>query len=98
MGSLLVIVVGFIGVVIFSHLRKQAELANALIKQYCQQQQLQWLSTAQAGISWYPHKGSLFRYKFNFEFSSNGENAYQACLVMAGPTVLEFIVPPYAID
>lgn len=49
MGSLLTIVVGFIGIVIFSHLRKQAELANALIKQYCQQQQLQWLSTSQAG-------------------------------------------------
>lgn len=98
MGSLFVLVAGFIGVVMFLHLRRQAELANALITQYCQQQQLQWLSTAQAGISWYPHNGSLLRYKFNFEFSSNGENAYQACLVMAGPRVLEFVVPPYAID
>ncbi|KXO11920.1 hypothetical protein AKG98_4416 [Moritella sp. JT01] len=98
MGSLLTIVAGFIGVVIFIHLRKQAELANALIKQYCEQQQLQWLATAQAGISWFPHKGSLFRYKFNFDFSSNGENAYQGTLIMAGPTVLHFVVPPYAID
>lgn len=98
MGSLLAIIVGFMGVVIFLHLRKQAELANTLIKQYCQQQQLQWLSTAQAGISWCPHKSSLFRYTFNFEFSSNGENAYQATLIMAGPTVLHFVVPPYSID
>lgn len=98
MGNLLVIVIGFIGVIVFLHLRKQAELANRLIKQYCNEQQLQWVSTAQAGISWYPHKGSLLRYKFNFEFSSNGENCYQASLLMAGPRVLQFIVPPYVIN
>ena len=40
MGNLLVIVIGFIGVIVFLHLRKQAELANRLIKQYCDEQQL----------------------------------------------------------
>lgn len=98
MTNLLIILFGFIGIMVFKHLRKQAEIANSHIQQYCADQQLQWLSTAQSGIGWQPHKGSLFRYRFNFEFSSNGENCYQASLIMLGPRVMQFIVPPYTID
>lgn len=97
MENLLLILFGFIGIMLFRHFRKQAELAHALIQDYCQQEQLQWLSTAQAGVGWQPHKSSLLSYKFNFEFSSNGENRYQGTLIMLGPLPSQFILPPYAI-
>jgi len=98
MTNLLIILFGFIGIMVFRHLRKQSELANKHILRYCEEQNLQWLSTAAIAIGWQPHKSSLFRYKFNFEFSSSGANCYQGTLIMLGPIADQFILPPYAID
>lgn len=98
MASLILIMIGFIGAVLFLHLRRQSEVANAIIQQYCREHDLQWVSTARAGQYWGPQKNGLLVYRFNFEFSSNGENCYQGTLLMSGLHSLSFIVPPYAID
>ena len=98
MGSLFTIVIGFGAIVLFLHFRKQAERANQVIQQYCQEQELQWLSTAAAGLRWQPQYGHLLCYRFNFEFSSNGENCYQGTLLMAGPRDYQFILPPYQVN
>ncbi len=98
MGSLFLILLGFLGGVLFLHLRRQSEVANTIIRQYCRESGLQWISTARAGQYWAPQKNGLLVYRFNFEFSSNGENCYQGTLLMSGLHSISFIVPPYTID
>ena len=75
-----------------------SEQTNTYLKQYCDKHGLQLLSVARAKTR------SSFKYgkpdwhsKFNFEFSSNGEDRYTGEVELVGMRVLRTEVPPHRV-
>lgn len=89
-----------IGMVAFQFWRIRAitEQANGYLHQYCEQRQLQLISVARVKTRLSVHRGKLDWYnRFVFEFSGNGEDAYQGELDMAGLRVVDTRLPAYRV-
>jgi len=91
------LIIGFTGYQ-FWRIRGISERTNVYLKQYCNSNNLQLLSVARAKTRF------TFRYgkpdwhsKFNFEFSSNGEDRYTGEVELVGMHVLRTEVPPHRV-
>ncbi|MDP5254867.1 MULTISPECIES: DUF3301 domain-containing protein [unclassified Vibrio] len=78
--------------------RQQAERAHVLISHKCKQLDLQLISVSLHRLQW-PCATTEWRwiYQFQFEFSSLGDDCYQAILHMHGPRAQRWDIPPYRI-
>ncbi|MBN7821419.1 DUF3301 domain-containing protein [Bowmanella sp. Y26] len=82
----------------FWRIRAMTEQAYRYMDNYCNKQGLQLLSLSRYKTRIRPYRGKLDWYcEFNFEFSGNGEDAYQGSLVMQGMQVTETNLPPYRV-
>lgn len=82
----------------FWRIRAISESASEYLTGYCKKQGLQLISVSRRKTRIGSYRGKLDWYtEFNFEFSGNGEDAYQGALVMRGRQVTETTLPPYRI-
>ncbi|MGL5947726.1 MAG: DUF3301 domain-containing protein [Aeromonas sp.] len=79
---------------LFWRQRQQAELATRYLRQYCQRQDLQLLSVARSRRQWSRQPLGLLTL-YQFEFSSDGESAYQGTLRLRGLQVVGIDLPPF---
>ncbi|WP_371189113.1 DUF3301 domain-containing protein [Thalassotalea maritima] len=81
------------------YIRDIAERARTVCQQYCKQHRLQYISIARQAtrIACNKRRGIFIRCEFVFEFSGDGESAYQGTLIMNNKSVKDFILPPYKI-
>lgn len=83
----------------FWRIRAISEHARNYLYQYCQQRNLQLLSVARVQTRLSLYRGKIdWKNEFAFEFSGNGEDAYQGVLVMSGLSVLDTQLPAYKIN
>ncbi|GGD66899.1 DUF3301 domain-containing protein [Lacimicrobium alkaliphilum] len=91
---LLVIMIGWQ----FWRIRAISERASDYLNHYCKKQGLQLISVSRRKTRINSYRGKLDWYtEFNFEFSGNGEDAYQGLLTMRGLYVTQTTLPPYRI-
>ncbi|MDF2179633.1 DUF3301 domain-containing protein [Aliiglaciecola sp. CAU 1673] len=82
----------------FWRIRAISEKAHVYLEQYCQQQGLQLISLSRVKTRLTSIRGKLdWHSEFTFEFSGNGEDAYQGKLIMGGLKVLQTDLPPYRV-
>jgi hypothetical protein len=82
----------------FWRIRAISESASEYLTRYCSQQGLQLISLSRRKTRLGSYRGKLDWYtEFNFEFSGNGEDAYQGVLIMRGQHVTQTTLPPYRI-
>lgn len=83
----------------FYHQRKIAELARDHAAKYCEQNNLQFISIAKikARLKSQPHRGLIWCNEYQFEFSGDGESAYQGHLTMHGTRLESVDLPVYRI-
>lgn len=83
----------------FWRIRGIAEQAKRYLHQYCESQQLQLISVARHKTRLTLHKGRVDWFnEFIFEFSGNGEDAYQGILTMKGLHVIDTDLPAYRVN
>ncbi|MBR9726778.1 DUF3301 domain-containing protein [Shewanella intestini] len=91
MSDFLIIVAVVVIAAFFWQLRQMAELSKMFAEQSCAKQRVQFLSIAMVNAK--PtiggHTGLCWHTRFMFEFSTNGENLYQAHIHMKGKTILK---------
>lgn len=82
----------------FWRIRSISEKTGQYLNTYCQQNGLQLISVARKS-SWFSFKSGKLDWlsTYEFEFSSNGENAYKGKVTLIGLKVLETELPPYQI-
>ena len=81
----------------FAAMRKIAERARALSKQYCEQQNLQFIAIARTStaIKFTKKHGLHAKTQYEFEFSGDGESSYKGTLIMIGNKADSFDLPVY---
>lgn len=83
----------------FWRIRAISESANRYVVQYCEKQQLQFISIARGRTRPGIVQGKPdWKTQFIFEFSGNGEDKYQGVLEMEGLRAISTIVPPYKVN
>lgn len=83
----------------FWRIRAISEHARQYLQHYCQQHNLQLLSVARRKTRLSVLRGKIdWKSEFIFEFSGNGEDAYQGVLIMTGLRVLATRLPAYKIN
>ncbi|MDV5171730.1 DUF3301 domain-containing protein [Photobacterium rosenbergii] len=92
LGILLLAIVGYL----FWQQRRQTELANYFINQRCEHLGLQLLNTARGEHRLRDRNGRWgWHTIYLFEFSADGQDAYQGHIVMKGFHPLTIHVPPH---
>jgi hypothetical protein len=83
----------------FIYQRQLAEIARRQVKNYCEQQNLQFLAIARnrTRLAFNKRAGIHWRVCFEFEFSGDGESSSCGTLLMAGKKVREFNLPAYRV-
>ncbi|WP_102796598.1 DUF3301 domain-containing protein [Bowmanella denitrificans] len=82
----------------FWRVRAMSEKAYGYLQDYCNKQGLQLISLSRRKTRIRPFHGKLDWYcEFDFEFSGNGEDAYQGSLIMRGMQVTDTQLPPYRV-
>lgn len=83
----------------FWRVRAISEAVKQHLEAYCDRQNLQLISVARVKTRIGSYRGKLdLHSEFAFEFSGNGENAYQGEVKMVGVTLLDVQTPAYRID
>ncbi|GBL04142.1 DUF3301 domain-containing protein [Glaciecola sp. KUL10] len=83
----------------FWRLRGIAEHCIAFAKQYCDNNNLQFISLARQSTKFTIYKGKLdWKISYTLEFSSNGEDAYEGKLVSIGKHIASVELPVYKIN
>lgn len=83
----------------FWRLRGIAEHIIAFSKNYCEKNNLQFISLARQSTKLTVFKGKLdWKITYLLEFSSNGEDAYNGHLVSIGKQVASIDLPAYKIN
>ncbi|TDF39531.1 DUF3301 domain-containing protein [Alteromonadaceae bacterium M269] len=99
LGDILVSVILITVIFQFWRIREIAEKAKSHLNQYCEDNDLQFISVARHKTRLTTVKGRLdWRCVFCVEFSSNGEDAYTGTLVMEGLHVASTDMPAYRIN
>ena len=83
----------------FIFLRKVAEFARHHIRQYCQQEKLQFLAIARVSsrLRFNKRMGLHWLSIFEFEFSGDGESRYSGRVALQNYKLAEIDVPAYRI-
>lgn len=79
--------------------RKVAEAANIHAKRQCEQLNVQLMSVActKRRFGFLKNSKPGIKSEFMFEFSSDGENAYQGMMFMENELLKQVVVPPHKI-
>jgi hypothetical protein len=80
-------------------LRGIGEFSIQYANQYCEKQDLQFLSLARHSTRISAHRGKLdWKIIYQLEFSSSGSDAYIGTMTCFGHAVIEMYLPAYKID
>ena len=83
----------------FWRLRGMAEYSIQYATQYCEKQDLQFLSLARRSTRIASHRGKLdWKIVYQLEFSSSGSDAYIGTMTSFGNSVIEMNLPAFRID
>lgn len=84
----------------FIYLRKISEYARGHINNYCETENLQFISLARKSsrISFNKQQGPHWVSIFEFEFSGDGESSYLGEMTLKGYKVDKVTMPPYKIS
>ena len=97
--DVVVLLVVFVVMVQFWHIRAITEIANRYLSEFCEERQLQLLSVARFKTRIGLHRGKPdWHTTFVFEFSGNGEDKYTGTLAMQGRQVMNTDLPAYRIS
>ncbi|GLR70843.1 DUF3301 domain-containing protein [Agaribacter marinus] len=82
----------------FWRIRGIAEYAVAYSKQYCERENLQYISLARTSTKLGIHRGKLdWKNSYELAFSSDGETAYIGTVKTVGKKVIEVNLPVYRV-
>ena len=83
----------------FMYQRKMAESARRYIVNYCEKNQLQFISIAKlkTRLGFSKREGLLWKNDYHFEFSGDGESRYEGTLTMHGVRVYNIDMPVYRV-
>jgi hypothetical protein len=83
----------------FWRLRDIGEFSIQYANQYCEKQNLQFLSLARRSTRISAHRGKLdWKIVYQLEFSSSGSDAYIGTMTCFDNSVIEMNLPAYKID
>jgi hypothetical protein len=84
----------------FIYLRKVSEAAKIHAKQYCEQNQLQFIAIARQSsrLTFDKKYGLVWFSLFDVEFSGDGESSNNATLTLYGLKLGSFDIPPYRVN
>jgi hypothetical protein len=83
----------------FWRLRDIGEFSIQYANQYCEKQNLQFLSLARRSTRISAHRGKLdWKIVYQLEFSSSGSDAYIGTMTCFGNSVIEMNLQAYKID
>jgi hypothetical protein len=81
------------------YLRKVAEVGKIQAQKYCEQTSTQFISVARRSSKPCFEKKYGFHWfsTFDFEFSGDGETAYEGVLTLRGLKLEQVVIPPYKV-
>lgn len=97
--DVVVILVVFVVMVQFWHIRAITETANRYLISFCEERELQLLSVARFKTRIGLHRGKPdWHTSFIFEFSGNGTDRYTGTLAMQGKHIIDADLPAYRVS
>lgn len=98
LGDIVILLIFAVVIFQFWRMRAISEYAREFLAGYCKSRQLQLISVARVKTTLGMSRGKLdWKSTFVFEFSGNGEDAYQGTLDMIGTKVLDTTIPAYRV-
>ena len=97
--SLVILMLIVLVAIQFWRLRAIAEYIIPLAKQYCEKENLQFISLARKTTRFKGHRGKLdWQLTYYLYFSSDGENEYRGEIVCHGKHMLSIQLPAFRIN
>ncbi len=97
--DILILLVFVVVAIQFWRVRDITEYTTGYLRRYCEQQHLQFISVARIKTRIAMHRGKPdWHTHFAFEFSGNGEDAYQGTIELKGKHVVSTHMPAYKIN